>query len=610
MGTGRAFLLGNSAADPVVLVAKSWLQLDGRQFLVEEVPVNAILEGLAALPLTAMNEGFGKASHIAMGRLVLPRHKSQGKSAARIMTKGRPPTKGFVLDYQTISSSVTNFVYQGDTTYYISGPFNSYGKNTFEGGAVLKYATNAGINITPGPPGVPSPQINWKGLPYLPVVFTAKDDNSVGNSISGSSGTPTNYYGTMLTLVGFSSAPTINGLLMSHAGTGINCAGQSFNLYNAQLSNCYYGVNCAGSTVGLYNALFSNIKTNLEFGGGVTVNADNVTFDGATNIAQGASFNEGNTFNLLNCILSNDAHLTNGVVAVSANYNGFYNTPAVGSNPVTTNSNPFRTVGAGAYYLTANCVFHNSGTTNIDPTLLSELPQKTTWPPLVISNVAFASATNFSPYASRDTNNSPDLGYHFDSIDYLFSGVTASAPVAFNLGTVGGVFPGSSSSLTMSSSAVCAFTGTATAPDYWIGTLSGSTTATFTRFAGLNLTSGATNSFTNCEFWVGALTPASPNQISINCLFDRTYQSYYEPYTFLIRSCTFHGGTLSEYAPYSTSHTAVIDTSFDSTSLSYSGVSLYGLDYNNAYIAGQSPYYSSEYPVYYVTIHSVLSNAA
>jgi len=52
-------------------VGKHWLQVRGRQFLIEEVPVNAIVEGLAALPLTAMNVGSKKHSYLASKELVL-----------------------------------------------------------------------------------------------------------------------------------------------------------------------------------------------------------------------------------------------------------------------------------------------------------------------------------------------------------------------------------------------------------------------------------------------------------------------------------------------------------------------------------------------------------
>ena len=59
------------------------------------------------------------------------------------------------------------------------------GTSTFEGGAVLKYAANSSINLL-------STALNWQASAYRPVIFTAIDDNSVGESIG--SGNPSGYY--------------------------------------------------------------------------------------------------------------------------------------------------------------------------------------------------------------------------------------------------------------------------------------------------------------------------------------------------------------------------------------------------------------------------------
>ena len=120
---GHAFLLGQSAAEPGAFVAKSWLVINGMQFLVEEIPVNAIADSLAALPLTAMNRGSSKASYLASWRVVLPRHRAERKSGSKmLLAKAPKPTTGFCMDYQTINSSLTNVTFQGNVTYYVSGP--------------------------------------------------------------------------------------------------------------------------------------------------------------------------------------------------------------------------------------------------------------------------------------------------------------------------------------------------------------------------------------------------------------------------------------------------------------------------------------------------------
>jgi hypothetical protein len=54
------------------------------------------------------------------------------------LASAKPSTKGFVLDYVQFTSNVTNWTFQGDTTYYVSGAYDLSGVTTFEGGTVIK----------------------------------------------------------------------------------------------------------------------------------------------------------------------------------------------------------------------------------------------------------------------------------------------------------------------------------------------------------------------------------------------------------------------------------------------------------------------------------------
>ena len=93
----------------------------GGKILIEEVPVDAIDEGLATLPLTAMNST--KPSHTASRHLTLPLQRlANATSKAMLMAKADLPEQGFVLDHVTITTStLNNYTFQGDTTYYING---------------------------------------------------------------------------------------------------------------------------------------------------------------------------------------------------------------------------------------------------------------------------------------------------------------------------------------------------------------------------------------------------------------------------------------------------------------------------------------------------------
>lgn len=419
MGLGRAFLLGQSAAEPGAQVAKSWLAVDGRQFLVEEVPVNAIVDGLETLPLTALNGSPGSAAHLASRRVVVPRHKPEKTSGAAVrFTKGRLPATGFVMDYQTINSSQTNYTFQSDTTYYISGAVNLFNTNTFEGGTVIKYATNGSITISGS-----AQSIIWTGGEYRPVVFTAVDDNSVGVSIG--SGTPSGYYGNpMLSLGSSLPTPTLTGMRFCYAQTAIQDLFVDANIYDAQFVDCQNGLTIGGAALFVGNALFANTLTNVIFAsdGNASANMQNCTLSGSTYLATAPASPQGVTLALTNCIVANVTNILAGMfLSTNGDYNGSYSSGSCSGLGfvASASQNPFQSVGSGDYYLTNGCGFVNAGTTNIDPGLLADIGIKTTYPPIILTS-GFKSSTTLYPQAQRDMDT-PDLGYHYDPLDYCWT---------------------------------------------------------------------------------------------------------------------------------------------------------------------------------------------
>ena len=290
--------------------------------------------------------------------------------------------------------------------------------------------------------------------------------------------------------------------------------------------------------------------------------------------------------------------------------------------------------------MTNGCLFRSQGTTNIDPVLLSELEQKTTWPPILFSNITISAATNFSPVVARDIYSSPDFGYHYDPIDYIFGGVNANANVTFTTGTAVGWFELNSSDngpgygISLNDGVVATFNGTATSPcvfarydtfqeggnGLWMdkGWLAGIedggnynqfspsvVNATFTHF---NRSTGDPNHIrdgedgqpivinaTNCEIY-GQMSGYNMMGHYTNCLFYRPYfgistgNSY--PYQILM-NCTFYGGQIlyghSEGgAPYWYSY--VHNCSFDNSTFSVDdpfGTNTAYADYNyNAFDQG------------------------
>ena len=438
MGRGKAFLLEQGGGN--IPVSKQWLKLEGRDFLVEEVAVPDLEEELQALPAeegVSLNPAAGSVRHVVSKQRLLPAMPLVQAGTNEMQLAGLSlPSKGLVLDYVTMTAQ-TNYTFQGDTTYYLSGAVNLSGTNTFEGGAVLKYATNASLTIN----GV-SGQINWLATAYRPVVFTAKDDNSVGQSISGSTGNPTNYYANPALAITYSGSQTISNFRIACAQQAISLSSDGLiSFYHGQLVNCLGGLTVNNGNACLRNVLFSNVQTNFNNIAWATNDVQNATFSGSTYLMTiGISGNAGLV--LTNCIFANITNLCSGTPSMfTGGYNGFYNAQPFGAANNGSATFPFQTVGAGNYYLSTNCAFVNAGTANIDPTLLAALNVKTTFPPIPVSNVTISTATSWSPTAQRDIDV-PDLGYHYDPLDYLCSQITltGSHPLLLTNGVAVGLF--------------------------------------------------------------------------------------------------------------------------------------------------------------------------
>ena len=466
---GRAFLLGTDATDTGVWVSKSWIQdpNTGRTILVEQVPLSAIADQLATLPqLTAKT---GRLPSVASHVLRLPpQHLAKANAGVHRMQISRSavPSKGLVIDYNALSGSITNYDFTADNTFYISGNVTLSGTNTFEGDTVIKFARGCGITLAP------AATANWIVGAYRPVNFTAVDDNTVGVTISGSSGSPSGYYANAALDFSGTNIPTISDARIAYAQTGvITAAGNSEPyFYDDQFIKCQYAGQFSGSAVYLRNVLFANVQTNFVNLGATNVDIQNATFNNIATLAR-VSAGAPSLF-FTNCVF---AGVTNyGSASMTGGYNGFYNSTAFGANEQTSAVNPFQTVGGGSHYLTNGCVFHNAGTTNIDPDLLADIATETTYPPIVYSNVSISVPT-LSPQAQRDNTGDPDLGYHYDVLDYVFGGCDLYSNLNVTAGTAIGFFQtsghvssdGEPYSLSLNNGANFTATGTATAP-VWI----------------------------------------------------------------------------------------------------------------------------------------------
>jgi hypothetical protein len=393
-----------------VKISKRWLQINGRTFLVESLNLSALGPLLAGLPTQKIRERLYATRQPPAPVLTVP-----GKNAILIPAGGDQETlqaslgangnrslkNGLVLDYVTVNASLTNYVFSSDTTYYISGFTTASGTTTFEGGTVLKYAQYAELDVG---------AVNWKTTSYRPAVFTAKDDDTVAEIISGSSGNPNNSYYAYPALYfdtsGSGALALPQNVRVSHAYIGLNfLTGSGHVVKHGQFVHCQTAIEPDNCIFSLRNVLVSGVdKVLYGYANGSTGRLEHVTVDKANYLNYGPT-----------CTL----YITNSLLVAVTNA-GSYTADSV--SIVTNGSTVFQTVGAGNYYLQSSSPYRDNGTTNINATLRADIGRKTTYPPLLLLN-DFTVPTVLEPQAQRDTDV-PDRGYHYDNLDYCLNGLS------------------------------------------------------------------------------------------------------------------------------------------------------------------------------------------
>ena len=352
IGQGQAFPLGGSAdvfSESAVPTGKSLERIEGRLILIEKVDYSSVREHLGRLPKSA---GVKKLRPIGlpdptrtMHASVLPQRPAVTSSRWRDGQYARADSarKGFVLDYVTVNSSITNQVFQGDTTYLATNTVNFYGTTVLEGGTVIKFGTNGQFNVY-GP-------VDCRTAPYRPATFTSKDDNTIGESISGSTGNPGlpavhSFYCRDTT-----TTYDLHDLRVFYSQYGITANGSvKLDLSNLQITKSTRGVALAGSSVATCrNFLFTDLTYGFFLNGTTTNSSEHGTMH---RVSYYRSSTNG-LFTLTNSLLIS---VTNNIVLHGR------------LNVVTNESDSgfFQTVGAATHYLASGSTNRDSGTTNIN----------------------------------------------------------------------------------------------------------------------------------------------------------------------------------------------------------------------------------------------------
>ena len=601
IGPGNGFPLETTEPlkDSTIPVGKSFEAREGRQFLIEKLDYRDIRPHLQSLPPAAALKPERKEALMALAAAakkgVIARHFPRAPAPATakkplLMAQASPSERGYVLDYSLLNSA-TDFVFRGDTTYFVNGAVNLSGTTVIEGGTVVKYTNGASVArlVIQGP-------ISCQTTNFRVAVFTAKDDDSVGEIVNGSTGQPTNYYAShAFSISDTASTYDLHDLRVCWANQAFyrGSGSPAITLSHSQIQDCNRAFGCYYSPVRLRNVLLHRIKVGYYGAAGNTNTGEHVTYHIVGTFSTGSLPPPC----LTNCLIIS---VTNAL-----NFTGANNVNSLSDNDI------FQTVGGAAHYLAAGSPHRDAGTTSIDSTLAAQLTKRTTFPPLVYSNTVISVDTTFVPQATRDAGL-PDLGYHYDSLDYAFGGVTANANVTFAPGTAVGWFRTSSGwyhaghGLHMGDQKVVTFDGRVDQPAWWVRcsvvqegasslwaggygpggitgwadqnaqdvTRSPEVLARFTRFSVLACDSAHFRDdwgylivrARDCEFWGGATAGYVISCYLTNCLLDRVYSGQIAGFPgneIQLRNCTWRGGMFQLNRSFSAIPVSIRDCAFE-----------------------------------------------
>jgi hypothetical protein len=395
MWTGTAYTAASGKGQGGVPVAKEWVKGE-RTFLVESMEYGDMASALEALPevnaagLFGRTPGKNRASYamiprppsIAEARAATPRRETVLAQAAANLRRS------VVIDYIVVPGyPEANYVFRAGTTYHVTGSVWC-GPVTLEGGTVVKYAPGQWIQLNGA--------VTCTASATRPALFTAEDDNAedAGQAIDGH-GSPlvpatTGYANPALRFYELAALPSH--LRIRYAQVGIQVyrtPGGSATIAHAQLIKCIKGIaliGCStgscGVTVTVNNTLFAKVNKPLTASVpyGAAVNLSNCTVDNTAwsptepcyvltrEVPPGTSSGYTAAANIQNTILAHVSGFTANGATLSGNYNGSYQSPALGNPSWSVGTSPFADESGGDYHLhpTTGSAFLDKGSQRAD----------------------------------------------------------------------------------------------------------------------------------------------------------------------------------------------------------------------------------------------------
>jgi hypothetical protein len=434
MPLGKAFGTGQRTNGPAMLpnpVGKTFGTIQERRIIIEAIEHRHALPALeklpaavrgmtnAALNLPLNGNVFGNVRQLPALANALVRQNEKARRSASIR-RAKPPvsnganqsllsslsqaeTPAFVLDYQLVNENgETDFTFRGDTTFLVTSLLPLYGITTIEGGSVIKFYDGTGLYLQPGSTIV-CDTTNW-----LPCVLTSADDNSVGETIPGSSGTPWQMATPALNFYGGSYE--LRNLRFKHIGNPVQAENSvTITARNTQFVDVYapFAFNGSG-TLNVFNALAKDIFY-FYYGDAVTFRGEHLTLHNGYIL--GDVWSPGNS----------SATLRNSLlVAIESAPNVGPYTP-LSTVSLSSDSGVFQTLEGGAHYLPANSPQRSvAAASGIDGQLKSSLEDMTTYASTLLTGTVQSDLT-LMPLLPRDSQT---IGFHYPAVDYLAKDLT------------------------------------------------------------------------------------------------------------------------------------------------------------------------------------------
>jgi hypothetical protein len=172
-----------------------------------------------------------------------------------------------------------DIVFRAGTTHLVESGLVLSGTVRFEPGTVIKLGPGAGLVLGPGV------RLDWRAEPYGPVQITSRDDNSVGETVAGSTGMPGFPPGRTASLeldtTGRSGNWRLDNLRISHAAVALRVVGTGdLSLWHTQISASDVGIEAVGSTLRLRNVLLLGLGSGFSGLSDTRIEAQQCTFAG------------------------------------------------------------------------------------------------------------------------------------------------------------------------------------------------------------------------------------------------------------------------------------------------------------------------------------------